>query len=250
MTPDERQMLAGLFERVRSAANGPKDSEAEAFISDAIRSSPSAGYVLSQTVLVQQQALEAAAKRISELDAQVKGGAGHEEGSFLGNLGRSIFGGAQPSTPSPARGPNDPRGYERDPGPPQGYAPQQRPAYAPPPPQAGPWGGAQPAPAQGGGFLQGALQTATGVAGGVLLGNAIGGLFGGHGGGGGLFGGGSAGGLGQGETVNNYYGAAPDAAGQHAEDVLQDQDQDQDAQQDAYDDSGGSDLGGGGDDNT
>jgi len=249
MTPDERQMLAGLFERVRSAANGPKDSEAEAFISDAIRSTPSAGYVLSQTVLVQQQALEAAAKRISELDAQVKGGAGHEEGSFLGNLGRSIFGGAQPSAPSPARGPYDPRGYERDPGPPQGYAPQQRPAYAPAPPQAGPWGGGQPAPAQGGGFLQGALQTATGVAGGVLLGNAIGGLFGGHGGGG-LFGGGSAGGLGQGETVNNYYDAAPDAAGQHAEDVLQDQDQDQDAQQDAYDDSGGSDLGGGGDDNT
>jgi uncharacterized protein len=188
--------------------------------------------------------LEAAAKRITDLETQVKGGGGggHEEGSFLGNLGRSIFGGGQAPAPSPAR-PYDPRGYERDPGPPQGYAPQQRPGYAPPPPQAGPWGGGQPAP-QGGGFLQGALQTATGVAGGVLLGNAIGGLFGGHSGGG-LFGGGSAGGLGQGETVNNYYEAGPDAAGQHAEDVLQDQDQDQDAQQDAYDDGGGS-----GDDNT
>jgi hypothetical protein len=244
MTPDERQMLAGLFERVRSAANGPKDSEAEAFISDALRSTPSAGYVLSQTVLVQQQALEAAAKRISELDAQVKGGAAHEEGSFLGNLGRSIFGGGQQPAPAPAR-PYDPRAYERDPGPPQGYAPQQRPGYAPPPPQAGPWGGGQPAPAAGGGFLQGALQTATGVAGGVLLGNAIGGLFGGHSGGGGLFGGSSAGGFGQGETVNNYYESGPDAAGQHAEDVLQDQDQDQDDQQDAYDDGGGS-----GDDNT
>jgi uncharacterized protein len=247
MTPDERQMLAGLFERVRSAANGPKDSEAEAFISDALRSTPSAGYVLSQTVLVQQQALEAAAKRITELDAQVKGGAGHEEGSFLGNLGRSIFGGSQQPSPAPGR-PYDPRGSERDPGPPQqGYAPQQRPGYAPPPPQAGPWGGGQPAPAQGGGFLQGALQTATGVAGGVLLGNAIGGLFGGHSGGGGLFGGGSTGGIGQGETVNNYYESGPDAAGQHAEDVLQDQDQDQDDQQDAYDDGGGSGVG---DDNT
>jgi hypothetical protein len=239
MTPDERQMLAGLFERVRSAANGPKDSEAEAFINDALRSTPSAGYVLSQTVLVQQQALEAAAKRISELDAQVKGGAGHEEGSFLGNLGRSIFGGGQPPAPAPSR-PYDPRAYERDPGPPQGYAPQPRPGYAPPPPQAGPWGGGQPAPAAGGGFLQGALQTATGVAGGVLLGNAIGGLFGGHGGGG-LFGGGaSAGEFGRSETVNNYYESGPDAAGQHAEDVLQDQDQDQDDQQDAYDDGGGS----------
>jgi hypothetical protein len=243
MTPDERQMLAGLFERVRSAANGPKDSEAEGFINDALRSTPSAGYVLSQTVLVQQQALEAAAKRITDLETQVKGGAGHEEGSFLGNLGRTIFGGGQQPAPAPAR-PYDPRAYERDPGPPQGYAPQQRPGYAPPPPQAGPWGGGQPAPAQGGGFLQGALQTATGVAGGVLLGNAIGGLFGGHGGGG-LFGGSSAGEFGRGETINNYYESGPDAAGQHAEDVLQDQDQDQDDQQDAYDDGGGS-----GDDNT
>jgi hypothetical protein len=243
MTPDERQMLAGLFERVRSAANGPKDSEAEGFINDALRSTPSAGYVLSQTVLVQQQALEAAAMRITDLETQVKGGAGHEEGSFLGNLGRTIFGGGQQPAPAPAR-PYDPRAYERDPGPPQGYAPQQRPGYAPPPPQAGPWGGGQPAPAQGGGFLQGALQTATGVAGGVLLGNAIGGLFGGHGGGG-LFGGSSAGEFGRGETINNYYESGPDAAGQHAEDVLQDQDQDQDDQQDAYDDGGGS-----GDDNT
>ena len=54
--------------------------------------------MLAQTVLVQQQALEAAAKRISELDAQAKaGGAPQQEGSFLGNLGRSLFGGgAQP----------------------------------------------------------------------------------------------------------------------------------------------------------
>jgi hypothetical protein len=256
MTPDERQMLAGLFDRVRGASNGPKDTEAEAFIGDALRSTPSAGYVLSQTVLVQQQALEAAAKRITDLEAQAKGGAagGHEEGSFLGNLGRSIFGGgAQQPAPSTPRPQYDSRAYERDPGPPQGYAPQQRPGYAPPPPQPGPWGGAPSAPPpQGGGFLQGALQTATGVAGGVLLGNAIGGLFGGHSGGGGLFGGGSAGGFGQGETINetnNYYGSGTDPAGQHAEDVLQDQDQDQDAEQDAYDDGGGSDFGGG-DDNT
>jgi hypothetical protein len=253
MTPDERQMLAGLFDRVRGAPISQKDSEAEAFINDAMRGTPSAGYVLSQTVLVQQQALEAAAKRITDLETQVRGGGsggGHEEGSFLGNLGRSIFGGgAQPPAPPPRQ--YDSRAYERDPGPPQGYAPQQRPGYAPPPPQAGPWGGAPSAP-QGGGFLQGALQTATGVAGGVLLGNAIGGLFGGHSGGGGLFGGGSAGGFGQGETVNetnNYYSSGPDAAGQHAEDVLQDQDQDQDAEQDAYDNGGGGDFGGG-DDNT
>ena len=239
MTPDERQLLSGLFDRIRTASAGPKDREAEAFIADAMRSAPSAGYVMAQTVLVQQQALEGAARRISELEAQSKsGGEAQPEGSFLGNLGRSLFGGApQPSSPQPRA--YDARGYERDAGPPPGYA--QRPAYAPPPQQPGPWG-AQPAPAQGGGFLQGAMQTATGVAGGVLLGNALGGLFGGHGGG--MFGGGGfAGGGSPHETVNNYY-ESPDPAGQHAQDVLQDQDQDQDDAQDAADDSGG----GGGDD--
>jgi hypothetical protein len=230
MTPQERQMLDGLFERVRSAANGPRDAEAERYIADATRSTPSAAYMLAQTVLVQQQALENAAKHIEDLEA--KGGAGGEPTSFLGNLGRSLFGGGT-SAPPPQQAP-DPRAYN------SGYAPQQRPAYAPPPPQAGPWGGAPAAPAQGGGFLSGAVQTATGVAGGMLLGNALGGLFGGHGGG--LFGGGTGGGgYGRGETVNNYY--TDDPAGQHAEDVLQDMDQDQDAAQDS------SNFGGGGDDN-
>ena len=251
MTPEERQMISGLFDRVRGAAGGAKDRDAEAFIEDAMRNTPSAAYVLAQTVLVQQHAMEAAAQRISELEAQAKEAPPAQEPSFLGNIGRSLFGGAAAPAAQPQARPYDARGYERDAGPPQGYAPQ-RPAYAPPPPpqQGGPWGAAPP-PAQGGGFLHGALQTATGVAGGVLLGNALGGLFGGHSGGGGLFGGG--GGLGAGsafakpsETVNNYYGG--DAAGQHAQDVLQDQDQDQDAEQDADDDYADDDNSGGGDD--
>lgn len=250
MTPDERQMISGLFDRIRAASNGPRDRDAEAFIEDAMRNTPSAAYVMAQTVLVQQQAMEAAAHRISELEAQAKEPeAPQQETSFLGNIGRSLFGGA--AAPAPQARPYDSRGYERDPGPPQrpAYAPPP-PAYAPPPQQGGPWGA--PPPAQGGGFLHGALQTATGVAGGVLLGNALGGLFGGHGGGGGgLFGGGGFGGSSAfaqpAETINNYYGSDP--AGQHAEDVLQDQDQDQDAMQDAGDYAGDDDgSGGGGDD--
>ena len=257
MTPDERQMISGLFDRIRGAANGPKDRDAEAFIEDAMRNTPSAAYVLAQTVLVQQQAMEAAARHIAELEAQTKEQAPpQQETSFLGNIGRSLFGGASTPAPQPPARPYDARGYERDAGPPPAYAPQrpgygqQPPAYAPPPQQGGPWGA--PPPAQGGGFLHGALQTATGVAGGVLLGNAIGGLFGGHSGGG-LFGGGLGGGFGGAsalaqptETINNYYGADP--AGQHAEDVLQDQDQDQDAAQDADDYSSDDSSGGGGDD--
>ncbi len=70
MTPQERQMLADLFERVRSTATGARDPEAEAFIGEAVRAQPYAPYVLAQTTLVQQHALEAAAQRIAELEAR------------------------------------------------------------------------------------------------------------------------------------------------------------------------------------
>jgi uncharacterized protein len=243
MTPLERQMLTSLFERVASTGSTPRDPEAEGFIDDCIRAQPHAPYVLSQTVLVQQQALEATAKRIQELEAQAKSQAApHEETSFLGNLGKSLFGG---STSAPPRSNYDASAYARQPDPNYGRAPQNYPPQQPA--QSGPWG-AQQAPA-GGGFLQSALTTATGVAGGMVLANALGGMFGGHSGG--LFGGGTGPGFGGGDTINNFYETAPDAAGQHAQDVLQDQDQDQDDAQGAgYDsggDSGGFDGGGGSD---
>jgi hypothetical protein len=239
MSPEERQMLADLFERIRANAAAPRDPQADAFINDAVRQQPFAPYILAQTVLVQQHALEGAAQRISELEAQTRASAPAQETSFLGSLGRSLFGGGAAPPPQPQR----PSGYDASAY--QRGAPQAPPSYAPPPPppgyapppQPGPWGAAAGAPA-GGGFLSGAIRTAAGVAGGVVLGNALENMIGGRGGG--LFGGGSAlagGKEGGGETINNYYENAPDAAGQHAQDVLQDQDQDQDDAQDAQDDS-------------
>ena len=223
MTPEERQMLADLFERVKPAGATPRDAEAEDFINDAVRAAPFAPYLLSQTVLVQQRALEAAAHRIAELEAAARQGAeqSQEHGSFLGNLGKTIFGGGAPAaSPRPSY---DASAYQRGP------APAPGPAYAPPPPpqgypapppqpqgyppQPGPWGA--PPQQSGGGFLQNAASTAAGVAGGVALGNLLGGLFGGHAGGGlfggsgiggaGLFGGGVPGG--GNETVNIFEGA-------------------------------------------
>jgi uncharacterized protein len=211
MTPEERQMLSGLFERVNGAGSQQRDPQAESFINDAIRALPFAPYVLSQTVLVQQQALEAAAHRIAELEAAAHEAAGQQsQGGFLGGLSSLFGGGASnaPQRPDPSayRGPvpsQPPRGYAPPPPP-----PQPDPYQAQQPPQRGPWG-APPAAAGGGGFLQNAMSTATGVAGGVVLGNLIGGLFGG-GHGGGLFGGGSA--MAQPtETINNYYENAPDS---------------------------------------
>ncbi len=220
MTPEERQMLGGLFQRVNSAAAAQRDPEAESFINNSVRAAPHAPYVLAQTVLVQQQALEAAANRISQLEATVSQGGGQEQehGSFLGNLGKTIFGGGAPA--APPRPDYDPQAYQRAPAPPppRGYAPPPPQGYPPPPQgyppqQPGPWG--QPQPSGGGSFLQNAASTAAGVAGGVALGNLLGGLFGGHSGGGGLFGGGAgAAGLGgaglsgnptEVTEINNYY---------------------------------------------
>jgi hypothetical protein len=238
MTPQERQVLADLFERIRSAAAAPRDAEAEAFIAEAVRAQPYAPYLLAQTALVQQHALDAATQRIQELEA--KAAQPQQESGFLGNLGRSLFGGGQPA-PRPGY---DAGAYQRAAAPPP---PPAAPAYAPPP--AGPWGAA-PA-ASGGGFLASAMRTATGVAGGLLAANAIESLLGG--GRGGLFGG-TAGlggaGFGGGETVvNNYYDAPPDAgvdpaaADPGADPGFQDASDDSDG---GFDNGGGFDDGGSG----
>jgi hypothetical protein len=223
MTPDERQMLGDLFERVKAAGASPRDAEAETFINDAVRGAPFSPYVLSQTVLVQQRALEAAAQCIAELEAASRQGAeqSQEHGSFLGNLGKTIFGGGAPA--APPRPSYDASAYQRAPGPayapppPQGYAaPPPQPQY---PPQPGLWGAPQPQQSRTGGFLQNAASTAAGVAGGVALGNLLGGLFGGHGGG--LFGGSGFSGAGFGgggnptevTEINNFYEDRPDRGG-------------------------------------
>ena len=203
MTPQERQMLADLFERVKAAGATPRDAEAERFISDAVKETPFAPYVLSQTVLVQQQALEAAARRLAELEQAARQGGEEQHTSFLGNLGKSLFGGG-PAPHPPEAPPRQTQGY----GPPplqQGYGAPPPQGYGPPP--RGPWG----APSGGGGgFLQTAAGTAAGVAGGVALGSLLGNLFGGHSGAG-LFGGGfgGAGFPAGGETINNFYEVEP-----------------------------------------
>lgn len=209
MTPDERQLLSGLFDRIRGASSTTRDREAEAFISDAVRTQPYAPYLLAQTVIVQDQALRAANDKLQELERKVNdlqhAPQGGSEGGFLGGLGRSIFGSGQNEPPQ-----GRPFGQQAG-----GFG-QQGGGYASPPsgfgqnvaPQGGgPWAQAAPA-GQGGGFLKGALGAAAGVAGGVLLANSISGLFHGNNslgiasglpGMGGGFGGG-------GETViNNYY---------------------------------------------
>jgi uncharacterized protein len=247
MSPEERQLLTGLFDRIRGAATTPRDQEAEGLIQDATRAQPYAPYYLAQTVLVQDQALRAANDRLQELEGKVKdlesqAASGPRPGSFLSGLG-SLFGGSSApragmgmsppgsapragmGMPPPSSAPRAGMGM-----PPQGGWQQPPQGYAPPGAAPGPWGGQGASP--GGGFLTGALGTAAGVAGGVLLADSIRGLFAGHNNSLGIgsgFGGTGPGGLGGETVINNYY----DSGGQS----LSQQDAAQDAQQDAADDA-------------
>ncbi len=202
MTPQERELITDLFRRLRDADTGTKDREADDLIRRLAAEHPGAAYLLTQTVIVQDQALTAAHTRIEELQRQVESQAPRSGGFLGGGLGLGgIFGGRKPSAPPPAPpGQNGPWGAGLPSGGPWGGQPNTQPS--------GPWGG-QPS---GGGFLQSALTTAVGVAGGALLFEGVQ-----H-----MFGGGSASAASwptsappvvENTTINNYYGEQPDDGG-------------------------------------
>ena len=192
MTPEERNLLTDLFKHLREVETQPRDQDAERYIQQLVQGQPAAPYYMAQSVLVQQQALTAAQKRIEELEQQVRDAQSRAAqpqpssgGSFLSNAlglgGRSPWGSRSEEprrTPDPAYNPVPPAGGGRGPWgapPPQpgygqpGYGQSggySQPGYAPPPQ-------AQAFAPRGGGFLSGAAQTAAGVAGGMLAANAI-----------------------------------------------------------------------------
>jgi hypothetical protein len=145
MDQRDREAIEELFQKIAEVErrSGPRDNDAEAFIRAKIAQHPAAPYYMAQTIVVQEEALNEAERRIAELES----GAGQGQGGLLGGL----FGGGRPER------------HRR-------YAPAAGPSRQ----AEGPWGHRRPA---GGGFLAGAAQTAMGVAGGVLLGNMIADLF-------------------------------------------------------------------------
>lgn len=157
MTPEERQLISDLFDRMRSFGVPVKDREAEVLINQSVRSFPDAPYMLVQSALVQEQALEQAHARIQDLEENLRaleekqGRASSGAGSFLGGL----FGGRAPAPSSTT----DRSPWRQD----QSPAPQ--PAAAPVP---------------SGGFMHSAMTTAAGVAGGMLVSGAIRDMLGGR----------------------------------------------------------------------
>src|SRR5437763_9847713 len=88
MTPDERKMLEDLANKVANTPAPPKDPQAEEFIRTRIGSRPDALYLMTQTVLIQNLALEHAKQQIQELQQKVAAmpAPGQQPGSFLGEV--------------------------------------------------------------------------------------------------------------------------------------------------------------------
>src|SRR5437660_5623775 len=68
MTPEERNLVIELFDRLTTLEDAARDPDAERLIEDGLRQAPNAPYALVQTVLVQDEALRRADARIRELE--------------------------------------------------------------------------------------------------------------------------------------------------------------------------------------
>ncbi|GHC77629.1 DUF2076 domain-containing protein [Limoniibacter endophyticus] len=159
MDNSDQQAIKSLFNKLSQVErqSPPRDEQAQAYIEKQINGQPAAPYYMAQTIIVQEQALNAAQSRIQALEQQLA--QPQPGGGMLSGLFRN---GAKPAPHSGV-----PRiGRSID-------AQGQQPTF-----------GGQQQPSSfnraGGGFLGGAVQTAMGVAGGVLLGNAMAGMFGGN----------------------------------------------------------------------
>lgn len=179
MTPQEREIIGGIFDKLRQAEGQPRDPQAEAFIAERLRQQPYAPYVLAQAVYVQEQALGNLQQQIEQLQAQVQHlqSQPQQSGGFLSNL----FGGGRQAAPPPmpARPMGGP-GMPMQGGPMQG-GPMGAPGMMPQQGQPGPWGNQQQPQRGGMGFLGTAAAAAVGVAGGLLVANALSNAFGGSG---------------------------------------------------------------------
>jgi hypothetical protein len=174
MTPQERQLVTELFDRLAQLENNPRDPDAEDLIAELWDKAPNASYALVQSVLVQDEALKRANDHIQELEAEL--GIEPEQpaqgGGFLDSMRDKMFGRSDASRGSvPSIRPGDqPMGapdLSRS-----GAQPDSRwntgSTYAQP----------QQSQSAGGSFLGTAAAAAAGVVGGAVLMQGIKSLFG------------------------------------------------------------------------
>jgi uncharacterized protein len=181
MTPQERELVTELFDRLATLENQPRDADAERTIIEGLRRAPNATYALVQTTLVQDEALKRANARIQELEGQAGGEPASPPTGFLDSMRDALLG--RRETPRGGSVPSVRPGqaqYQGQGSAPVGAVPQNEPPLAP---GAG-WRQAPMAPpmAPGGSFLGTAASAAAGVIGGSLLLDGIRSMMGhGHG---------------------------------------------------------------------
>lgn len=183
MTPQERQLVDELFDRLSKLENAPRDPDAIAAISDGLRKAPGAIYALVQTVLLQDEALKRAHARIQELEA-AHAPEQAQSGGFLDTMRDSLFGSGPSRGSVPNVPPRDARPVWNSGGAMQQTQPGYgQPGYGQPPygqaPGQGQGYGAPPVGGGGGSFLGTAAAAAAGVVGGSLLLSSIRGMMGG-----------------------------------------------------------------------
>ena len=187
MTPQERQLIDDLFDRLAKLESAKRDPEAMSAIMQGLRDAPNAVYALVQTALVQDEALKRADQRIQQLEAAA---AGQQEpgqsGGFLDSMRDAIFGqnqqhGSVPHVRAPEMAGGNRPAWNTGQVLQQGQPGTQygQPAYGQP------YGGAQQQPPAfgggGGSFLGTAAAAAAGVVGGSLLAGSIRSMMGGGG---------------------------------------------------------------------
>lgn len=187
MTPQERQLIDDLFDRLAKLESAKRDPEAMSAIMQGLRSAPNAVYALVQTALVQDEALKRADQRIQELEAAADQPQQGQSGGFLDSMRDAIFGqnqshGSVPNVRAPdMAGGNRPtwnsgQVLQGQPGGQYGQPAYGQPAYGQPyggaPQQQSVFGG-------GGSFLGTAAAAAAGVVGGSLLASSIRSMMGG-----------------------------------------------------------------------
>jgi uncharacterized protein len=228
MTPQESTMLNDLVRKIQQTQLPEKDDEAEKFLQDSLGRNPDALYILTQSVLVQNIALDQAKAQMQQLQQQVQDA-------------RSQVGAALPPPAQPAHATSFLGGLfgrhdspQAPPPPPQSFPPRPAaaPQYYPPPPAYAPdYAAAPPAappPSGGSSFLRSAATTAAGVAAGALafegveslihgFGHSGGGGFGSEGFGGGGFGGGGFNQRPEETVINNYYDDPNQGVGERRE---------------------------------
>jgi hypothetical protein len=151
MTPEERQLVAGLFDRLAKLEGQPRDPDAEAAIREGLARAPNALYPLVQTVLLQEEALSAAQARIRALE----GDGAQPSGGFLDSMRDALFGRSEPRGALPTTRREDA---------PMGVPPGFRSRMAAAPAEA---------PGQRSSFLGTAAATAAGVVMGALAFDAV-----------------------------------------------------------------------------